>query len=104
MIATTTFIKNILPGGVVPTDAPYASNAHDAIRVPFAVMRWDDGLDYNEDGTSYQDSPPEWYLAGAFDTRADAEQFIAEGDADEAMLETDVPFQLYNFIGAYVRE
>lgn len=28
------------------------------IKVPFALLIWDDGLDYNMDGTSYQDDCP----------------------------------------------
>lgn len=30
----------------------------EVVKAPFAVLIWDDGLDYNMDGTSYQDDAP----------------------------------------------
>jgi hypothetical protein len=102
MITSQTFVKNVLPGGVVPTDATLGDDAYKIVQVPFAVLRWDDGKDYDLDGNAYQDSPPEWYLAGAFDARDDAERFVAEGD--DMVLEPGRRFQLYEFTGAYVRQ
>lgn len=31
------------------------------IYVPFVVMLWDDGLDYDEDGNAYFDDAPGWF-------------------------------------------
>jgi hypothetical protein len=41
--------------------------------VPFAVLMWDDGLDYDEEGNSYFDSPPEWYVHSFHKTQVEAE-------------------------------
>lgn len=102
MIASQSFVKNVLPGGVVPTDDTLGDDAYKIVRVPFAVMRWDEGLDYDMDGNAYQDSPPEYYLDGAFDTLLDAHRFVLESDG--STIETDRPFPLYEFTGAYVRQ
>ena len=42
--------------------------------VPFALMAWDDGLDYDVDGNAWQDSPPCEYVFTAHQTRDSAEK------------------------------
>ncbi len=46
-------------------------------QAPFCVMVWDDGLDYNEDGTSYQDDCPGDWPHSYHLTRKDAETAVA---------------------------
>jgi hypothetical protein len=47
------------------------------VLVPFIVFMWNDGLDYNEDGTSYQDDAPGDYPHSHHKTRKDAEIAVA---------------------------
>jgi hypothetical protein len=78
MITTITFIKNILPAGKIPGRLIDYSDVSDlTVTIPFAVMGWDEGLDYNDDGTAYQDSPPCEDTDGAFETREEAEAHLA---------------------------
>ncbi len=46
-------------------------------RVAATVFVWDDGLDYNIDGTSYQDSPPGDFPHSYHHSRKDAEVMAA---------------------------
>jgi hypothetical protein len=73
MITTLSFVKNVLPAGKIPAHINYSDLSGVGISIPFAVMGWDEGLDYNEDGTAYQDSPPCECVDGAFETREEAE-------------------------------
>jgi hypothetical protein len=78
MNTTLSFIKNILPAGKIPgMEINYSDVSDLTVTIPFAVMGWDEGLDYNDDGTAYQDSPPCEYVDGAFETREEAEAHIA---------------------------
>ena len=43
------------------------------VLVPFAVMAWDNGLDYDGDGNAWQDSPPCEYVFSAHHNRDSAE-------------------------------
>lgn len=106
MIASGSFVRDFLPGGVVPNDDTLGHDAAEAlVDVPFAVLRWDDGLDYNLDGSSYQDSPPDWEVAGAFDKREDAERLLRDllHCHNQAEIATNIRYPLYTFAGAYVR-
>jgi hypothetical protein len=78
MNTTLAFIKNILPAGKIPgREISYSEVSDLSITIPFAVMGWDEGMDYDAEGNSYQDSPPCEYVDGAFETRAEAEAHIA---------------------------
>lgn len=82
IITTASFIKNFLPGGVIPNRMSLDFDKADApITVPFAVLSWDDGLDSwtEDDGTqvSVQDSPPGWFICAAFESREEADSFVA---------------------------
>ncbi len=44
--------------------------------VDFAVFKWDDGLDYNEDGTAYQDDAPGEHPHSYHHERADADAMV----------------------------
>ena len=47
MISTTSFIKNILPGGTVPDRLNLdLDQSHTPVNIPFAIMAWDEELDY----------------------------------------------------------
>lgn len=50
----------------------YGPEEEDGI-APFALLVWDNGLDYNMDGSSYQDSPPDYFQHSYHLTRKDAE-------------------------------
>lgn len=105
MIASETFIRKYLPGGAIPNDDALGfDEAETPVLVPFAVMRWDSGLDYNLDGSSYQDSQPDWELAGAFDCREDADRFAAKltAQGEDAAVNENTRFPLYAFTYAHV--
>jgi len=46
--------------------------------IPFAVLTWDDGLDYDEEGNAWQDSPPCEYVWSAHRSLAAAEASLAK--------------------------
>lgn len=84
MLSTTpSFIKNFLPGGVIPNRLGLDLDTGDTpINVPFAILSWDDGLDYCTDDegneVAYEDSPPGWFICGAFESREEAEEKMAK--------------------------
>jgi hypothetical protein len=49
--------------------------------VPFAVMAWDDGMDYDGDGNAYFDSPPCDFVWSAHHTVEAAEASLAKAKA-----------------------
>lgn len=49
--------------------------------VPFAVMAWDDGLDYDGEGNAYFDSPPCEFVWSAHHTVEAAEASLAKAKA-----------------------
>lgn len=49
----------------------------DVVNVPFAVMVWDDGFDYDMDGNAYFDDYPGEHLASSHLTRKGAEMAAA---------------------------
>lgn len=50
----------------------------DGISAPFAVVFYDEGLDYDEDGNSYFDDWPKWVGHSYFASRESAERELAE--------------------------
>ena len=104
MISTTSFIKNILPGGTVPDRLNLdLDQSHTPVNIPFAIMAWDEGLDYCTDDegneVAYEDSPPGWFVHGAFETREEAEAQLAilEGNGGCYMIVEDQVEPLYEF-------
>ena len=41
--------------------------------IPFAVLVWDEGLDYDDEGNAYFDDYPSWFVGSAHHTRKGAE-------------------------------
>jgi hypothetical protein len=51
----------------------YDAYAEELTFAPFAVFIYDDGMDYNEDGTAYMDDYPGDWLHSCFNSRRGAE-------------------------------
>jgi hypothetical protein len=66
----------LAPDVVVDVD-PYYDDRFDPVCVPFAVLVYNDGLDYDEDGNAYFDDYPSDDLATAHRTREGAERSAA---------------------------
>lgn len=82
MLSTPSFVNKFLPTGKIPNRSIIHSDAADLpITVPFAIMAYNDGLDYGVDDNgnevAYEDSPPGWFIEAAFETREEAEQELA---------------------------
>lgn len=57
-----------------PVPAPALLETPEYVRVPFVLLAWDSGLDWNLDGTSYQDDAPGDFPHSYHLTREDAER------------------------------
>ena len=49
--------------------------------VPFAILAWDDGLDYDGDGNAWYDYPPCEFVWSAHTTRKAAEASLEKAEA-----------------------
>jgi len=61
---------------------PYELTAHDDVLIPFVVFMWNDGLDYDDDGTPYMDDAPGDVVHSHHLTRKEAE--IAAAHLEDA--------------------
>lgn len=111
MVHTTdAFVSTRLPKGQLPNYQTAQSDI--TITIPFAVNRYSDGLDICEDDDgneyAYQDEPPSWYLAGAFLTRDEAEEFIrsekARGVTKSMEIEENYTVAYWQFTYCYIPE
>ncbi len=46
------------------------------VKIPFAILAYDEGLDGDGMGNFWQGSPPEWFLLSAYRSRIAAEMAI----------------------------
>ena len=103
-VATMEFVTKCLPGGKSPTDANMA-DPWQCITIPFAVLTYDDGLDYDLDGNSYQDSPPDWCLGGAFHDEESATRWMEQSKERwkfECRLEKDHRVNLFELCDPWI--
>jgi len=69
------YVGEVYEVAVAPSSYSYDDES-EWVCVPFAVLIHDDGMDYNEDGTSYMDDYPSDWLHSAFNNRKAAETEI----------------------------
>lgn len=76
MFSTTSFIKNVLPGGCIPENI---KSGDTLIKVPFAIMELNED---EENEVDYQDLPSDWFICAAFESREEAEEQLAKLSED----------------------